>query len=143
MSYDGKTETVEFKSNTAGFYADVNVSELGKYSVKVDYYCNGSEAPYTENVVVNVDYKSEYDAFANYDASDLYKMVGEGQVSENGKLVLVNDDRDVATYVYSLVPVLLGVCAALFVADIMVRKLKWADIKNLFVKIDKNNKMGK
>ena len=143
VSYDGKTETVEFKSNTAGFYADVNVSKLGKYSVKVDYYCNGSEAPYTENVVVNVDYKSEYDAFANYDASDLYKMVGEGQVSENGKLVLVNDDRDVATYVYPLVPVLLGVCAALFVADIMVRKLKWADIKNLFVKIDKNNKMGK
>ncbi len=55
----------------------------------------------------------------------------------------MNDDRDVATYVYPLVPVLLGVCAALFVADIMVRKLKWADIKNLFVKIDKNNKMGK
>jgi hypothetical protein len=34
-------------------------------------------------------------------------------------------------------------CVVLFIADVIVRKLKWQDIKGLFVKIDKTNKGGK
>ena len=59
---------------------------------------------------------------------------GNGTVSEDGNLEIVNDDRKVGTYKYSLVMPLVAVCAALFVTDIIVRKLKWVDIKNLFVK---------
>ena len=62
---------------------------------------------------------------------------GNGVVSEDGKLKIENDDRDVGTYVMSLTVPLLAVCAGLFVVDIIIRKLKWNDIKNLFVKVNK------
>ncbi len=133
VTFNGQTEEYSFAKDSAGFYAEIPVTELGKYSVKVDYE-NGGET-YTANTAINISYESEYDAFTNYDVSDLYKMVGgNGTVSEDGNLEIVNDDRKVGTYKYSLVMPLVAVCAALFVTDIIVRKLKWVDIKNLFVK---------
>lgn len=40
-------------------------------------------------------------------------------------------------YLYDLTPVLMIICVLLFVADIVVRKLKWNDIKSLFKKVGK------
>lgn len=141
---DGELQTFEMSANKEGFYLDIDVSELGKYSVKVNYYCNNGETPYSMETAINISYKSEYDAFANFDASDLYKMVGgNGKVSEDGKLTIENDPDEVGTYVYSLIMPIMIACAVLFVADVTVRKLKWADIKNLFVKVGKNKSNGK
>ena len=62
---------------------------------------------------------------------------GSGQVSEDGNLKIENDEKDVGTYVLKLTVPLMIACVVLFVADIVVRKLKWNDIKNLFIRVKK------
>ena len=78
-------------------------------------------------------YPSEYDSFALYDAGVLHKMIGaQGTVSENGKLSIVNDEKEVGLYNVSLNLPLLIACVVLYAVDIAVRKLKWEDIRSLF-----------
>ncbi len=86
----------------------------------------------------------EYDEFTVYEASVLYKMVGgDGTVSEDGNLKIENDKSEVETYVIRLTVPFLAVCAVLFVADIIIRKLKWNDVVSLFGKVKKDKGGGK
>ena len=63
----------------------------------------------------------------------LHKAIGaNGKVSENGKLTIVNDDKEVGLYNLSLNLPLLSACVALYAVDIAVRKLKWEDIRSFF-----------
>ena len=43
-----------------------------------------------------------------------------------------NTDSQYTTYVFSFVWVLLVVCVLLFVAGIIIRQLKWKDVKSFF-----------
>ena len=122
--------------DSTGYYCEFEADDIGKYGLNIKYVSDGEN--YNSSAVLNVTYYDEHNVFANFDASELYKAVGgSGTVSEDGNLKIENDIRDVGTYEYSLTVILLSVAAALFVIDIMVRKLKWADVKNLFIKIDK------
>ncbi len=68
----------------------------------------------------------------------LYKIVGgSGVVSETGEITLENDEKEVGTYTFDLTVPLLTASVLLLVADIVVRKLKWNDIKSLFGKVGK------
>ena len=60
-----------------------------------------------------------------------------GTVSEDGQLSIVNDESEIGKYIIYLTVPLLIACVALFAVDIMVRKLKWEDIKSLFIKVNK------
>ena len=81
-------------------------------------------------------YLPEYDSFAVYDASGLHHAVGaEGTVSEDGNITIENDPNEVSSRTVTLTVPLLAICVALFAVDIIVRKLKWADIKSLFKKV--------
>ncbi|MDE6505096.1 MAG: VWA domain-containing protein [Clostridia bacterium] len=134
---DGSVATYEAFPDSTGFHADFEASLTGKYSIAINYFSDGVK--YDSVTSLNVSYFAEYDMFANFDASELYKSVGgNGTVSEDGNLKIENDIREVGTYEYSLTVILLSVAAVLFVADIIIRKLKWNDIKNLFVKVNKN-----
>ncbi|MDE6790434.1 MAG: hypothetical protein K2J61_01805 [Clostridia bacterium] len=65
-------------------------------------------------------------------------MLGaNGKVSENGKLEIVNDDKEIGVYNLSLNLPLLIVCVVLYAVDIAVRKLKWEDIKSFFKRAKK------
>lgn len=110
--------------------------DAGKYDLRFTYSYAGKD--YTAEYSFTIPYLPEYDAFAAFDASVLHKAVGgNGTVSEDGKLAIVNDENEVATYtVYLTVPLLVA-CVVLFAADIVVRKLKWDDIKSLFKKVNK------
>lgn len=135
-SPDGNATVYEMTSGSTEYYADFETPDLGKYEMAITYSYGGKE--YKTSAYLDLSYLAEYDSFVNFDASELYKMVGgNGVVSEDGKLKIENDDRDVGTYVMSLTVPLLAVCAGLFVVDIIIRKLKWNDIKNLFVKVNK------
>ena len=70
-------------------------------------------------------YLPEYDAFANFDKSVVYKfMRGAGTITENGIPNLENDKNEIATYKRSYVIPLLIVALVLLIADIALRKLK-------------------
>lgn len=58
-------------------------------------------------------------------------------VSETGEIALENDEKEVGTYTFDLTVPLLTASVLLLVADIVVRKLKWNDIKSLFGKVGK------
>jgi hypothetical protein len=59
-----------------------------------------------------------------------------GQVSEDGKLVLKNDNSKELKYIYDFTPLFMTICAILVVLDIMIRKLTLNDILSLFRKKD-------
>ena len=73
-----------------------------------------------------------------FDAAGLNRVIGtDGTVTENGKLEIVNDDKELGTYTLDLTVPLLIVCVVLFAVDIIIRKLKWSDIVSLFKKVKK------
>ncbi len=107
------------------------VPDTGKYAVTVTYSYGGND--YVAQADLILSYKEEYNSFAVFDASILYRSIGgDGVVSEDGKLSFENNLADVDMYTADLTLPLLIICAVLFVADIIIRKLKWSDIKSLF-----------
>lgn len=125
LIFDSATYSYEFVLNGAG-----------RYGVEVTYSYGGKD--YVADASFTVSYLEEYDSFASYDSSELHKMVGgRGIVSENGEITLENDEKDIGTYTLDLTAILLTASVVLLVADIIVRKLKWNDIKSLFGKVGK------
>lgn len=107
---------------------------VGNYEITVTY--SYAEKDYVSRFNYTLSYLPEYNSFAVFDAAGLNKVIGaNGVVSEDGKLELVNDDREMGTYTLDLTVPLLIACVALFAVDIIIRKLKWSDIKSLFKKV--------
>ena len=133
-SPDGKTTKPTALAYAASKYVHTLITgEEGKYTVKITYKERATAKEYTVERAVHVAYPSEYDSFALYDAGTLHKMIGaQGTVSENGKLSIVNDEKEVGLYNVSLNLPLLIACVVLYAVDIAVRKLKWEDIQSLF-----------
>lgn len=108
---------------------------VGKYEAEIEYQSLGLQT-YTANYSYYVPYLVDYDSFAVYDIAVLHKMIGsEGTVMDGDDVIrIVNDEDMVASYVVNMTLVLLSIAVAMFVIDIIVRKLKWEDIKSLFGK---------
>lgn len=116
------------------------VSETGKYNVDVNYIYG--EEVFDGSTSFNISYLSEYDRFELFDSAVLYNSVGNsGTVSENGSLKIVNDESEVETYIYYFTKVLMTIAVVIFVIDIIVRKLKWNDIKSFFKKSKSGGKV--
>ena len=128
---NGEIFSVPMEFNARDYTAVFEASENGKYSFSITYTYLGND--YVGNGVYNVAYAPEYNSFAVFTASDIYDfMGGAGEISENGKVNLENDSEDIAFYRYNFAAPLFAAAVALFVIDIIIRKLKWADVKSLF-----------
>ncbi len=113
---------------------------VGEYTAEITYTSQGKA--YTKNQSVHLSYLAEYDRFVAFDASPLYGMLGaNGVVSEDGKLTLENDEDEVGVRIVDLTLPLLVVAVVLFAVDIIIRKLKWADIRGLFCKTRKGGRL--
>ena len=109
------------------------VGEIGKYDVSVNYIFG--EEVFEGSTSFNISYLSEYNRFDLFDSAILYNSVGNsGNVSENGALKIENDESEIETYIYYYTIPLMVAAIVLFVIDIIVRKLKWTDIKSFFKK---------
>ncbi len=139
---DGKITEQQLIFNSTGYSYPLKASQVGKYSVNVVYSYGGKD--YSADTIFNISYEPEYNLFDAFEASVLYKMLGyNGTVSEDGKLEIVSDPTDVATFTIKLTMPLLAVTVVLYVADIAIRKLKWKDIVSLFEKASRKKKEGK
>lgn len=140
LSRPGETEpTVRDMTFASSCYKySFSTYGVGKYDVNIEYHSLGNQT-YTANYTYYVSYLPEYDSFAVYDIAVLYKMIGnEGTVMDTDDVkMIVNDDNMVASYELNLSLVLLVIAVALFVIDIIVRKIKWEDIRSLFGKARK------
>ena len=59
-------------------------------------------------------------------------VTNNGEISLDGNLKLENTNSNVQKYIYDFTPLFMIISVALFVIDIMVRKLRLQDIKSLF-----------
>lgn len=130
-SFPADTVSDTFSLEQSVYVCTFELGKAGSYTLAITYSYGGND--YTATIYYYRSYLPEYDSFAVYDSSVLVKSVGgEGTVSLDGNLSLENDDSDVGMYVIDLTVPLLALCAVLFVTDIIVRKLRWSDIKSLF-----------
>lgn len=131
-------ERLNFNTELLKYEFEFSTSQEGKYAVEIVYTYAGDT--FVSDASFYNSYSSEYDAFTLYTPTELHKMVGgKGTVANDlGEMLhLENDPSEVGMYLYDLTPVLMIICVLLFVADIVVRKLKWNDIKSLFKKVGK------
>ncbi len=137
ISPKGETQTIEnVVFDSTAYNCSFSLLEKGEYTARVTYTYKGES--YTLEKPLSVSYLAEYDEFTVFDASPLYKMLGEkGTVSEDGNLKIENDEKEVGVRIVYLTSPLLIVSVILFALDVIVRKVKWADIKNIFRKIRK------
>ena len=75
----------------------------------------------------------EYDSFTVYSAASLTSVIRDrGVVYEDDSLVVKNNLDEISTYEMDYTIALLAIAVALYVLDIIIRKLTWADIRTLF-----------
>ena len=120
---------VSFNSTSYGY--SFATPYIGKYDIKVTY--SYGEKSYESYSSFNISYSPEYDSFAIFNPAVLHAAVrNRGTVNEGIVPEMTNEGKEVRMYVVSFIIPLLISAVALFVIDIMVRKLKWNDIKGLF-----------
>ncbi len=137
---DGTVSERIFSYNSSVYACTFATPAVGRYQVDVTYSYRGSSHSYT--TYYSVSFLPEYDTFTLFDAGELYKMLdGNGTVSEDGKLTLVNDESVMQSSVYYLTAPLLITAISLFAVDIIVRKLKWEDVRGLFKRTKKGGKV--
>ena len=121
----------EFTFDASKYTYDFRTHELGKYSINIIY--SYDEKSFESDTYFNLSYSPEYDRFGIFSPSPLHAAVrSRGTVTEGAVPEIKNDDKEIETYVVTYVIPLLIIAICLYVIDIMVRKLKWNDIKGLF-----------
>lgn len=132
ISLPDETEVAETMTyNGKGYRFALQSTQIGNYSIDITYSYAGND--YVTNTGLGVGYLAEYDEFAICEISVLHKAIdGFGAVSDDGKLDLSNDESEVETYNIELRVPLLIICVVLAVVEIVIRKLKWADVKSFF-----------
>ncbi len=128
---DGTTFSKQMVFDSENYITEINTEMIGEYSLFLSYELGNLEYNTIETYIIS--YSKEYDSFSVYEASNLYYMVSmNGKISEDGSLKLENDNSIVLKYVYDFTPLLMILSVGLYIIDIMVRKLRLADIKSLF-----------
>ncbi|MDE5548548.1 MAG: VWA domain-containing protein, partial [Clostridia bacterium] len=117
----------------AGNYSAVFATDApGTYTVSIAY-AHG-DLHYGTQTEFSVSYYAEYDSFTSYNRAYLYRLLTEnGRILElDEESTLKNSDSEYTTYVFKFTMPLLLTCVILFVADIIIRQLKWKDVSSFF-----------
>ncbi len=130
---DGTVVTDDMVFANSLYYYEFLASELGVYNLHIDYSYGAYS--FSSDTKMCYSYLPEYDAFAVRDAATLHSAIRHrGSVTSDGSVDLENDEKYLTTYKANYVIPLLVIAVALFVIDIIIRKITWADIKTLFKK---------
>ncbi len=114
------------------YIATFTTDSPGTYSVHLEYDYN--DLHYESDAEFTIPYYAEYDSFASYSKSQLYRLL-----SENGKILELDEisvldlsNTKYTVYTFSFTLILMIICAVLFVVDVIVRLIRWQDIKSFF-----------
>ncbi len=139
-SPDGSERTERLLHSDTYYFKTLDCGATGKYTLDIAYDCDGTI--YSSSVTYCYAYAPEYNSFTAFGPADLYKALnGRGTVSLDGRLELTNDESLLEMYNVDLTLPLLITAAVLYVVDIIIRKLRWNDVKSFFG-IGKNNRKG-
>ncbi len=158
-----KQETVRLTFDSTRYVYRFDIPSTGKYVMDIKYSYDFKTPAYDDRyddvdpdtlvpvpdkvfdarVTFNIPYSPEYDAFEVFDPATLHAAIrNRGTVSEGSIPSLANNDKEIATYTLSYTVPLMAVAVALFVIDVIIRKLKWQDIVSFFG-IKKTGKGGR
>lgn len=142
-SPDGAIKEHIFSFDSQKFVCEAAYTECGVYQITLTYQL-GSKT-FTKSLVYHLDYMPEYDHFATYSESELHKAIrSRGTIyAEGEKIKIENDEDNVAMYIFYCTVPFMALAAVLFVVDIIIRKLRWVDIRNLFGNRDNKQKGGR
>lgn len=132
-SPSGKSKTYKLTFDSEGFSYLFTTDELGYFDITASYTENGKT--HEAKTSLYIPYLPEYDEFTLYSISNLHRLIRtKGEVHENADFEIINNKEDIETYTFYLALPLMIVAAAIFVIDIILRKLRWQDIVTLFSK---------
>ena len=130
---DGSVDSQTLFFDQTRYYYSFNTPLLGKYQVQISYSYGTNT--YNNTAAFHIDRSPEYDSFVLYSAATLTSAVRDrGVVYEDDSLKVENNMDEVSTYTVDYTIPLLAMAVALYVIDIIIRKLTWADIKSFFKK---------
>ena len=130
---DGSVENKTLNFDQTRYYYAFSTPELGKYEVKINYSYGVNS--YENTAVFHIDRSPEYDSFVLYSAATLTSAVRDrGTVYEDDSLKVENNMDEVSTYTMDFTLPLFALAVILYVLDIIIRKLTWADIRSFFKK---------
>ncbi len=136
----GETVSEQLTFDSARYFYRFATPFTGKYDVHIDY--SYSVLTFATDTFFTVAYSPEYDRFVTFDAAALHRVIrNRGTVTETGDIDLSPNEEELTTYTVNLIAPLMIATVVLYLADIVIRKLKWADIRSLFSKT-KTNKKG-
>ncbi len=134
-------ETLQFQTN--GFTYSFDAKDTGKYTIYMTYVRADAAEDEAVSVFFDLSYSPEYDSFLAFDVAEVHQFIRHrGEVTTDGTVDLSNSDDQVATYTIDFTIPFAAAVVILFVIDIIIRKLKWSDIKGLFKKQAPNIKKG-
>lgn len=132
MPGDKQVEQTLYFDQTRYYYT-FETPDVGKYEVQITYQTKDNS--YVSQSAFHLARSPEYDAFAMCSAASLNGAIRDrGRVFEDGSLVIEHNKDEISTYVVNFTVPLLVAAVVMYVVDIIIRKLKWADIVSLFKK---------
>ena len=128
---DGTTVTEELIFDSTRYFYSFETPIRGRYLVNITYAYG--DKSFESETAFHLGYSPEYDAFAVFDPAALHAAIrNRGTVSEGVIPSLENDDKEVATYILRFVAPLMIAAAVMYILDVIIRKLRWSDIKSFF-----------
>lgn len=129
----GGSQTKTMYFDTENYVCSFLTDAVGRYSLHLVYDQGSSH--YEADRDFEISYYEEYDAFTSYNVASLYRIVSEnGEVSLDGNLKMDNSESMTRSYTFSFTVPLMVFCAAAYVTDIIIRMLRWKDIRSVFVR---------
>ena len=130
---DGQQVEKTLSFDQTRYYYSFETPDVGKYTVQITYQFG--DDTYVSNSVFYLARSPEYDAFAMCSAASLNAALRDrGTVYEDDSPQIRHNKDEVSTYVMDFTVPLLVAAVVMYVVDIVIRKLKWADIVSLFKK---------
>ncbi len=128
---DGTQTTKQLTFDSTRYFDRFETPLFGRYLVDITYQYSDKEIK--SRSVFSLSYSPEYDCFVTFDPAPLHAAIrNRGGIYEGSIPSLENDEKEVATYTVRYTVPLMIAAIVLFVIDIIVRKLRWADIKSFF-----------
>ncbi len=128
---DGTVVKQTLHFDRSRYYYEFATPDVGKYAVQIQY--SYGTVSYDITTYFYIVRSPEYDSFTVYSAASLTSVIRDrGVVYEDDSLVVENNMDEISTYEMDFTIALLAIAVALYVIDIIIRKLTWADIRSLF-----------
>ena len=130
---DGTQQEQALTFDSEKYFYKFETPMTGRYEIKVQYAYDDER--YESVTYFTLSYSPEYNAFTVFSESTLYTSIrNRGTVSIGEVPTLENDEKQATTYRLSLALPLLILTCVLYIIDLIIRKLKWEDVRSFFKK---------